>query len=66
MAYLEGKDFGHADLIMLDKVSEEATNDNLKLRFGKGKVRVRETHDNCSATIKLSLLAVTALNINIF
>lgn len=38
MAYLEGKEFGHADLIMLDKVTEEATNDNLRLRIGKGKV----------------------------
>jgi hypothetical protein len=38
MAYLEGKEFGHADLILLDKVTEEAVSDNLKLRFSKGKV----------------------------
>ena len=39
MAYLEGKDCGDPDLILLDKVTEEAANANLKLRFEKGKVR---------------------------
>ena len=38
MSVLEGKDFGVADLILLDKVTEEATNNNLKLRFEKRKV----------------------------
>lgn len=38
MAMLEGKEFGDPDLILLDKVTEEAANTNLKLRFEKGKV----------------------------
>lgn len=38
MAYSEGNEFGYADLILLDRVTEEDTNDNLKLRFQKGKV----------------------------
>ena len=38
MALLEGKEFGYVDLILLDEVSEEKVNENLKLRFEKGKV----------------------------
>ena len=40
MAYSEGNEFGYADLILLDNVTEEDANDNLKLRFQKGKVRM--------------------------
>ncbi len=38
MTTLEGKEFGHADLILLDKVTEDDTSNNLQLRFEKGKV----------------------------
>ena len=38
MSTLEGMGFGDPDLILLEKVTEEAANKNFKLRFEKGKV----------------------------
>ena len=47
MATMEGKEFGDTDMILLDKVTEEAANANLKLRFERGKVR--ESHSSGKA-----------------
>jgi len=38
MNVLEGPEFGVSDLILIEQVTEEMANDNLKLRFEKGKV----------------------------
>ena len=38
MNVLEGQEYGVSDLLLIEQVTEEMANDNLKLRFEKGKV----------------------------
>ena len=38
MSLLEGKEYGVSDLILLEHMTEDMVNDNLKLRFERGKV----------------------------
>ncbi len=46
MSTLEGKGFGISDLTLLDEVTEEKANENLKLRFEKGKVSFKRFQSN--------------------